>query len=212
MNNGMDALYRSQYNKEYGDNKRIAERYGAGTPEYETATKRNQEIRDMFGIKGDAVDYNKYMVGLANAGNNYTDEAQGALASLRAKKYTDKYRPESDKLYNQLKNFNYNPEDDVSYKAYEKMYTRLGKQATNQALSSATKLSGGRNNSWATAAAAQAGQEYMGRITDMIPQLAEQAYNRLYQMNIQNSTTITTEHLTTEEQCTTSGLQSRTEQ
>ena len=44
-----------------------------------------------------------------------------------------------------------------------------------------TSLSGGRNNSWASAATAQVGQAYSQKIADTIPVLAQQAYDRLLQ-------------------------------
>ena len=48
-------------------------------------------------------------------------------------------------------------------------------------MSNLTSLSGGRTNSWADTAAAQVGQAYAQKTADMVPELAQQAYNKLLQ-------------------------------
>lgn len=98
------------------------------------------------------------------------------------------YSQEIDRLYNQIMNpgeFEYNVDDDPVYQSYESKYRREGQKAMENTLAEASALSGGRNNSWATSAGAQANNYYMQQLTDKIPTLEQNAYNR-YLQDMQN--------------------------
>lgn len=74
--------------------------------------------------------------------------------------------------------FSYNPETDLVYQAYQKQYSREGDRATQNALASASAATGGIPSSYATVAATQAGDYYASQISDKIPELYNDAYNR----------------------------------
>lgn len=74
--------------------------------------------------------------------------------------------------------FSYNPETDPLYSQYRKQYTREGQRATQDALGAAAAASEGIPSSYATTAAAQAGNYYASQLTDKIPELYELAYNK----------------------------------
>lgn len=74
--------------------------------------------------------------------------------------------------------FSYDLESDPVWQAYRKQYTREGQRATQDALGAAAASSGGIPSSYATAAATQAGDYYAAQMTDKVPELYQQAYNR----------------------------------
>lgn len=95
--------------------------------------------------------------------------------------YTDTYSQKIDEILNGLMNakpFNYNPEKDASYQAYEEQYSNLGDRALSNTLSEASALTGGRTNSWAVSAANQAKANYDQHLSAIIPQLEANAYDR----------------------------------
>ena len=74
--------------------------------------------------------------------------------------------------------FSYNLESDPVWQAYKKQYTREGQRATQDALGTTAASTGGIPSSYATAAATQAGDYYAAQVTDKVPELYQQAYNR----------------------------------
>lgn len=74
--------------------------------------------------------------------------------------------------------FSYNLESDPVWQAYKKQYTREGQRATQDALGTTAASTGGIPSSYATAAATQAGDYYAAQMTDKVPELYQQAYNR----------------------------------
>lgn len=80
-----------------------------------------------------------------------------------------------------IMNFNYNPDKDPAYKSYVDMYNRQGQSAAKQTLNNLNAANMGRNSSYSSAATAQVQQAYAQKATEMIPTLAEQAYNKLLQ-------------------------------
>lgn len=74
--------------------------------------------------------------------------------------------------------FSYDVESDPVFQAYKKQYTREGQRATQDALGAAAASTGGIPSSYATAAATQAGDYYASQLTDKVPELYQQAYNR----------------------------------
>lgn len=81
--------------------------------------------------------------------------------------------------------YSYDVESDPSYQAYKTQYEREGERAFQDTIGDLTSLTGGRLNSWATSAAAQARNNYAEQLTDIIPTLEGQAYNR-YQTEYAN--------------------------
>lgn len=74
--------------------------------------------------------------------------------------------------------FSYDLESDPVWQAYKKQYTREGQRATQDALGTTAASTGGIPSSYATAAATQAGDYYAAQMTDKVPELYQQAYNR----------------------------------
>ena len=77
--------------------------------------------------------------------------------------------------------FNYNVESDPAYQAYAKAYRREGDRAAQNALAGAAGMTGGIPSSYAVGAATQAGSYYASQLSDKIPELYQQAYNRYLQ-------------------------------
>lgn len=90
--------------------------------------------------------------------------------------YKQTYDAQLDKMLN-YEDFKYDPKSDQRYAAYKQAYTREGQRATADALGQAAALTGGIPSSYATAAAAQAGNYYAAQLADKIPELYQQAYN-----------------------------------
>lgn len=91
-----------------------------------------------------------------------------------------------------LTNWNYDPENDVSYQAYKQIYTDAGNRAMNDTLGQVAARTGGLASSYATSAAQQSYNNYMQQLAAMVPQLEQQAYNRtsnLYNMYAQDDAT-----------------------
>lgn len=74
--------------------------------------------------------------------------------------------------------FSYDVETDPVFSAYKKQYTREGQRATQDALGNVAASTGGIPSSYAAAAATQAGDYYASQLTDKVPELYQQAYNR----------------------------------
>ena len=142
------------------------------------AHNANQQIRDMYGIGADDMNYRGFTNNVINGG--LRDSSNKYMKKLDTP-YQSPYQKQLELDANAVRNFQYNPNNDPNFKAYADMYARQGAAAQDKTYSNLTALSGGRNNSWASAATAQVGQAYAQKTADMIPQLAEQAYNKLLQ-------------------------------
>ena len=146
------------------------------------ANEENKKLRAMYGM-GDAQDVSigelSYYRNLADRQNgqnksknvllkNITDSAVTADANVR-------------NAANKVANFSYNPNTDVVYQSYADMYNRQGQSAAKQTLNNLNASNMGRNSSYGAAATAQVQQAYAQKVSDMIPQLAQQEYDRLVQ-------------------------------
>lgn len=99
-------------------------------------------------------------------------------------KYKDMYDEQLDKLTNRDE-FSYDPEEDQVFRAYKRQYNREGERAVENTMGTYNALTGGMANSAAVTAAAQSGQYWSDKLMDVIPQLAEGAYDR-YLQEIEN--------------------------
>lgn len=119
-----------------------------------------------------------------NVVSQATTNYQNTLNQLEAnapQAYQSQYQPVIDNLMNQITNrkpFSYDFNADPMYQQYKDQYTTLGKQASMNAATNASNLSGGYANSYAVTAAAQANQQYLTQLNNVIPQLMEAAQNR----------------------------------
>ncbi len=104
-------------------------------------------------------------------------ETPNDLAAL----YRKKYLSDAESLLTELSNqeaFSYDPDSDPVYQAYESKYLREGERAGREAIANMAALTGGYAGSAAVTAGAQAQQYYAKQLSDMIPALAEQAFDR----------------------------------
>ena len=146
------------------------------------ANEENKKLRAMYGM-GDEHDVSigelSHYRSLVNRQNaqaehknellrNITDSAVTADANVR-------------NAANKVANFNYNPYTDVVYQSYADMYNRQGQSAAKQTLNNLNASNMGRNSSYGAAATAQVQQAYANKVSEMIPQLAQQEYDRLVQ-------------------------------
>lgn len=74
--------------------------------------------------------------------------------------------------------FLYDPEKDPVWSAYKKQYAREGERAGANAMAQAAAMSGGIPSSYAVTAGQQAGNYYAGQMSDIIPELEQNAYQR----------------------------------
>lgn len=80
--------------------------------------------------------------------------------------------------YLQREAFSYDPEKDPLYRQYAQRYTQLGKLAMEDAVGTASALTGGYANSYAQTVGQQAYNGYMQRLSDVLPELYGDAYDR----------------------------------
>ena len=136
------------------------------------ATLNNQQIREAYGITQDVPlgEVERYIDALK------TDNTKKSLIT----KITNPSVGNNVKASAEaVKNFSYNPANDPAYQSYVDAYTRQGQSAAKQTMANLAAANMGRNSSYGAAATAQVQQAYAKQATDMIPQLAQQAYARL---------------------------------
>ena len=80
---------------------------------------------------------------------------------------------------NKLLNFKYDPLQDASYQALARVYGMRGDIAAQDTLGEAASLNGGQQTSYAVSAAQQARNQYNQELAAMIPDLEQNAYDRL---------------------------------
>lgn len=117
---------------------------------------------------------------------------EGKAAPTYESRYDERIKGLMDELLNRKK-FEYNAETDPLYSQYRKQYAREGQRATQDALGAAAAASGGIPSSYALTAATQAGDYYAAQMTDKIPELYQQAYDRYlkeYQMKLSDLETV----------------------
>ena len=175
-NKPWEVFSESDYNK-YQRNKFMTET--KGDPDGKLHAE-NEAMRKKYNITSDDYGYNELQMQKAYGGNSYDGAAAKSLsAASKYKRYSNPYEKDLYNVYDKIKNFSYDPESDPSYAAYKNMYERQGKAAQDQVYSNLTAMSGGRNNSWASAAVAQTANASNQKIADKIPELARDAYNKL---------------------------------
>jgi len=95
--------------------------------------------------------------------------------------YKNTYGSNLSKLLNNFlntKEFSYNPYDDELYEFYRQQYIREGNRAMEDLLGELASTTGGIASSYAVSAAAQARENYNRKITDKIPELYSDSYER----------------------------------
>lgn len=98
--------------------------------------------------------------------------------------YTNQYQSAIQDALSKVTNreaFSWSEENDPSYSAYAKQYRREGERATANALAQSAAATGGQVSTAAMTAATQAGDYYGAQLSDKIPELYENAYQRYLQ-------------------------------
>ena len=117
-----------------------------------------------------------------NRPSQETLDLKNQLDSIRKpEEYNSQYQNEIDALIQKINNrepFSYDFNQDSVYQQYKDIYQKLGNEASMNAVANASSMTGGYGNSYATTAAAQANQQYMSRMNDVIPELAQAALDR----------------------------------
>lgn len=108
---------------------------------------------------------------------NYGSYDYGEAAPVYNNRYDDTIQDLIQGILNR-EDFSYDPATDPLYQNYRKQYTREGQRATADTMGQAAAASGGIPSSYATTAAAQAGNYYAAQMTDKIPELYQLAYNQ----------------------------------
>lgn len=101
--------------------------------------------------------------------------------SYIADRYENKYLSDVWDAIDDLRSredFSYDPDDDPVYQAYARKYLTEGDRATKNAVAKYSAMTGGYVNSAAATAGSLANSYYAQQLSDMIPSLAAQAYER----------------------------------
>lgn len=93
--------------------------------------------------------------------------------------YTSAYLGQINAARNQLMNFKYDPMQDARYQAMAQIYGARGNQAAQDTLGDAAALNGGFGTSYAVSAAQQARNQYNQELAALVPDLEQNAYERM---------------------------------
>lgn len=167
----------------------------AQTPEQRALINAQaNELRKNYGYYSGGADGSSYI-----STGKYApkiDETLDKIGSFKpfeygsAPSYENRFQQKQQELLDAALNrdpFSWSKETDPQYSSYKKTYLREGKRATADALAKASAASGGRPSSFAVNAATQAGDYYATKLSDVIPTLYQQAYERYlkdYQMKL----------------------------
>ena len=159
---GQDETYKDLQDYDYGQ----APEWNENPPE----TWRDMQNYDY----GQAPEYQ---------GSPYDQQRDDALAAAGEKWNGSEYQQKRDDALARAERmqFNYDPNTDPNWQAYQKQYRREGDRAMQEAMAQAAMRTGGLANSYAVTAASQAGNYYAAQLSDKLPQLYNDAYNRYLQ-------------------------------
>ena len=157
---------------------KLKEQMRSGAPKSKVSQTLKNRINKASGTAGlnhyayDAV-YDEAINYLMNdSGFSYPDEKP---------KYIDNYSDEIEKILRKLlnpKEFSYDLLSDDVYQSYKAQYNREGKRAMEDLLGELSMNTGGVASSYAVSAAGQILDNYNNKLTEKIPELYEDAYNR----------------------------------
>lgn len=105
---------------------------------------------------------------------------QDHLAS-KPGEYKSQWQSQLDSLMQQIMNgeqFSYDMNGDALYQQYKDKFTQQGKMAMADTMGQAAAMTGGYGNSYAQSVGQQAYQGQLSQLNDVIPELAQMAYNR----------------------------------
>ena len=173
---------RRQYGSYYGgsDGSRY---YGLGQTPGSYQSAYQSRIDEALAGLGGKSDWQDRISGILDRMEGYGDFDYDPAPT-----YQNRYQQELDELLGKVQGygpFSWSKEEDPSWSAYAKQYRREGDRAAANALAQAASATGGQVSSSAMTAASQAVDYYAGKLSDKIPELYENAYQRYlseYQM------------------------------
>lgn len=121
---------------------------------------------------------------LAYTPSSVVSQAQSYLAGLKngqAQEFSSPYTQQIASLYDKIMNrpkFSYDANKDPLFQAYKNQYVRQGQRAMQDTVGQSAAMTGGYGNTWAATAGSQAYQDYLTRMTAMLPELEGRAYER----------------------------------
>lgn len=117
------------------------------------------------------------------AGDPYQAQRDAALAAYGEKWQGSEYQPLRDEYLRRAAEmeWNYDPNTDPVWQALQKQYRREGQRATEDTLGRYAAMTGGMPSTAAVSAAQQAGNRYAAELSDRLPQVYQDAYNRYLQ-------------------------------
>lgn len=127
-----------------------------------------------------------------DGGSFYASEkSPGSFNYAQKPSFEDPYAQKLEnerKEYLEREDFSYDAQSDPLYSQYKKTYAREGERATADALGAAAAASGGIPSSYALTAASEAGNYYVSKMADKIPELHDIAYGKyLDELNLDRS-------------------------
>lgn len=164
--------------------------------DYHAATTDEAKALAHMGAEQIRSAYGNYTGGQDGSGFYLNDPSPSSFTPGEAPTYQNRYEGLSQNMLSELlnrKDFTYDPETDPLYQNFRKQYTREGQRATADTLGTAAAATGGIPSSYATTAAAQAGNYYAAQLADRVPELQEVAYNQYlndYNMQLSNLETV----------------------
>ena len=94
--------------------------------------------------------------------------------------YSSDFQSQLNDLYDRIvsrEDFTYEPQSDEVYQSYARQYARAGQQAMTDTLGKAASLTGGYGSTYAQSSAQQAYNSYLAQLSNMIPELQQNAYS-----------------------------------
>lgn len=104
-----------------------------------------------------------------------------SLSALRPKDYASSFASQLEALYQEISarpGFSYDPAADSAYQSYARQYASQGRAAMEDTMGQAAQLTGGYGSSYAQSAGQQSYQQYLAKLSDVLPQLQSAAYSR----------------------------------
>jgi hypothetical protein len=116
-------------------------------------------------------------------GSPYDQQRDEALAWYGEEWQGSEYQQKRDDALQRAENmrWNYDPNTDPVWQALQKQYRREGQRATQDAMGQAAARTGGIPSSYAMTAASQARDYYAAQLSDRIPQVYQDSYQRYLQ-------------------------------
>ena len=113
-------------------------------------------------------------------GSGGRGSGSGGSGGYGGSAFTSKYQDPIDQLLYDIFNrdrFSYDYTQDPIYQQYEQAYTRNGQRAMQDTIGQISARTGGLASSWAQSAGQQSYNNFMGELSDKIPELWEMAYS-----------------------------------